>query len=202
MQILVSRTGSCPHPVVTELKVVQACAVLTNGCRRRCARKRSLSKLYQPTRASSSISELALVNVDYVSPSLWLGIILAVTGMVLYSLKIRNTSGTQEVDIVTASLFVTCGGVLILQGWRLDPTLMLSEGVLAAVSIYYVIQTVSLRKELEARLCKPRNTGLRLYDAPGVPSDTRVSHAGASWAASRCGQVGWASSRRAISSPI
>lgn len=138
--------------------------VFSRSCSMRSRSNRKLHsssrRLFQITlqrpsvRAGAStghISDLALVNVDYVSPSLWLGVVLAITGMVLYSLKIRNTKGTQEVDIVAASLFVTCGGVLILQGWRLDPMLMLSEGVLAAVSIFYMVQTVNLRKELEVR---------------------------------------------------
>jgi hypothetical protein len=98
---------------------------------------------------SQHVADLSLVNVDYISPSLWLGIALAVTGMILYSLKIKNARGTTEVDIVAASLFVMCGGILTLQGWRLDPTLMLSEGVLSAVGIYYMVQTVTLRKELQ-----------------------------------------------------
>lgn len=153
MHNLVSRQGCCSLRLGLNQQVSHTCCTYLAAAHRQRAKKCSLSQPRRFPLRASNIGELALVNVDYVSPSLWLGIVLAVTGMVLYSLKIRNARGTQEVDIVAASLFVTCGGVLILQGWRLDPTLMLSEGVLAAVSIYYMIQTVTLRKELEVLLC-------------------------------------------------
>lgn len=100
-----------------------------------------------------AIGDLALINVDYISPSLWLGVVLGITGMVLYSLKFRDARGTTEGDIVAASLFVMCGGILTLQGWRLDPILMLSEFVLGGVGIFYMVQTVNLRKQLEVCSC-------------------------------------------------
>lgn len=152
--MLICRQGSCPQRlVVNRHQVFRTCTVYLEAGHRQRIKYCNPSRLHRPPLRASNVAELALVNVDYVSPSLWLGIALAVTGMVLYSLKIRNMRGTQEVDIVAASLFVTCGGILILQGWRLDPTLMLSEGVLSAVGIYYMIQTVTLRKELEVQLC-------------------------------------------------
>ena len=150
MQALRCRQGACPHRLaVNKQQVFRTCTGYLEAGHRKRIKNCSISRSHLPPVQASSVAELALVNVDYVSPSLWLGIALAVTGMVLYSAKIRNTRGTQEDDIVAASLFVTCGGVLVLQGWRLDPMLMLSEGVLSAVSIYYMIQTVTLRKELE-----------------------------------------------------
>lgn len=107
---------------------------------------------------ATPVGDLALINVDYISPSLWLGVVLGITGMVLYSLKFRDARGTTEGDIVAASLFVMCGGILTLQGWRLDPILMLSEFVLGGVGIFYMVQTVNLRKQLEvcSQLAKRR----------------------------------------------
>jgi formate-dependent nitrite reductase membrane component NrfD len=100
---------------------------------------------------ANPIAEVALVNVDYISPSLWLGVVVGVAGLILYSMKLQNARGTKDLDIVTASLLVLCGGILTIQGWRLDPILMLSEGVLASVGIYYIIQTVELRKQIMVR---------------------------------------------------
>lgn len=105
------------------------------------SRRRNLS-------TSAHFADVALVNVDYISPSLWLGVAVAMSGLVLYSFKMQNARGTQELDIVTASLLVLVGGILTLQGWRLDPILMLSEAVLACVGVYYIVQTVELRKQL------------------------------------------------------
>jgi formate-dependent nitrite reductase membrane component NrfD len=101
---------------------------------------------------SAYFTELALVNVDYVSPSLWLGVFVCVSGLTLYTFKLSNAKGMKDVEIVTASLLVLAGGILSLQGWRLDPILMLSEGVLASVGLYYIIQTVELRKELQVSI--------------------------------------------------
>ena len=104
----------------------------------------------------------------------------------------------REVDIVAASLFVTCGGVLVLQGWRLDPMLMLSEGVLSAVSIYYMIQTVTLRKELEVWIHTERLVGAHTLGS----AVTLTGHAGTGCTPNRFGQVGWTSSRPVISSSV
>lgn len=98
---------------------------------------------------------MALVNVDYVSPSLWLGVAVAMSGLVLYAFKMQNAKGTEDLDIVTSSLLVLVGGILMLQGWRLDPILMLSEAVLASVGVYYIIQTVELRKQIGVRPLLP-----------------------------------------------
>jgi formate-dependent nitrite reductase membrane component NrfD len=98
--------------------------------------------------SAAYVTDLALVNVDYVSPSLWLGVLVATSGLVLYSYKMSDARGTKDVETVTASLLVLAGGILAVQGWRLDPILMLSEGVLASVGIFYIIQTVELRKQV------------------------------------------------------
>lgn len=120
---------------------------------RRCKGLRPDPVLCNSVRGGTAVGDLALINVDYISPSLWLGVVLGITGMVLYSLKFRDARGTTEGDIVAASLFVMCGGILTLQGWRLDPILMLSEFVLGGVGIFYMVQTVNLRKQLEVCTC-------------------------------------------------
>jgi Ycf66 protein N-terminus len=89
-----------------------------------------------------------MINVDYISPSLYLGIAVAMSGLILYTLKLQNARGTKDLDIVTASLLVVSGVIVTVQGWRLDPILMLSEGLLASVGVYYIAQTVELRKQL------------------------------------------------------
>lgn len=123
---------------------------------RRCDARLSFRHTFKrclTTNRATQMGDIALINVDYISPSLWLGVVLGITGMVLYSLKFRDARGTTEGDIVAASLFVMCGGILTLQGWRLDPILMLSEFVLGGVGIFYMVQTVNLRKKLE--VCAP-----------------------------------------------
>jgi Ycf66 protein N-terminus len=99
------------------------------------------------------MADLALVNVDYVSPSLWMGVFLCIAGLTLYTFKMSNARGVKDGEIVTAALLSTAGGILAVQGWRLDPILMLSSGVLSSVGVYYIVQTVELRKEIQVRVC-------------------------------------------------
>lgn len=117
-----------------------------------------------------SVADVALVNVDYVSPSLWLGVAVAMSGLVLYAFKMQNAKGTEDLDIVTSSLLVLVGGILMLQGWRLDPILMLSEAVLASVGVYYIIQTVELRKQIGVRPLLPAKPSPK--PAVNLPSST------------------------------
>jgi hypothetical protein len=100
---------------------------------------------------ASYLGDVALINVDFVSPALWLGVFCAVSGLSLYTYKLSNASGTRDSEIVTASLLGLSGGILAVQGWRLDPILLLSEGVLSSIGVYYIVQTVNLRKELDVR---------------------------------------------------
>lgn len=102
----------------------------------------------RPCQPKAYFTDLALVNVDYISPSLWLGVLVATSGLILYSYKMSDARGTKDVETVTASLLVLAGGILAVQGWRLDPILMLSEGVLASIGVFYIIQTVELRKQV------------------------------------------------------
>lgn len=136
------------------------CRSVSSACvgSRRCPTQSYIRPNIAICKSSSgggAVCDLALINVDYISPSLWLGVVLGITGMILYSLKFRDAKGTTEGDIVAASLFVMCGGILTLQGWRLDPILMLSEFVLGGVGIFYMVQTVNLRKQLEVCTYRP-----------------------------------------------
>ena len=89
-----------------------------------------------------------MINVDFVSPALWLGVTVCFTGLTLYLVRLSNTEGTKDAEIVTSALLVLCGGILAVQGWRLDPILLLSEFVLTSVAIFYIWQTVQLRKDV------------------------------------------------------
>ena len=112
---------------------------------------------------ASLIADVSQINVDYVSPAVWLGVFCGVSGLMLYTYKLNNAAGTRDSEIVTASLLGLAGGILAVQGWRLDPILLLSEVVLSSVGVYYIIQTVNLRKELDVRsdACCTANTPTR-----------------------------------------
>lgn len=92
-----------------------------------------------------------MINADTTSPALWLGIIVTMCGLLLTSYRASGARGLSDTELVTSSLLVLCGGILAVVGWRLDPILMLSEGILASVGVYYIVQTVKLRAEIQVR---------------------------------------------------
>lgn len=92
-----------------------------------------------------------MLNTDHTSPALWLGVVVAMCGLALTSYRASGARGLSDTELVTSSLLVLCGGILAVVGWRLDPILMLSEGILASVGLYYIVQTVKLRAQVQVR---------------------------------------------------
>lgn len=102
-------------------------------------------------RGAAPIADLAMLNTDHTSPALWLGVVVAMCGLALTSYRASGARGLSDTELVTSSLLVLCGGILAVVGWRLDPILMLSEGILASVGLYYIVQTVKLRAQVQVR---------------------------------------------------
>lgn len=48
-------------------------------------------------------------------------------------------------DLLFSSLALLCGGILIFQGWRLDPILLLCQMVSSGTAIFFIGETLSLR---------------------------------------------------------
>ena len=72
----------------------------------------------------------------------------------MYVLKVYTQSKSlKDSEIVSSSLLILVGVILLLQGWRLDPILLLSQGTMAGIGVYYVFQTLELRKIIQ--VCMP-----------------------------------------------
>jgi len=79
------------------------------------------------------------------NPASLLGIFLVVAGAGLYFLRSIRPELSREHDIFFSFIGLVCGGILVFQGWRLDPILQLSQFLLAATAIFFATESVRLR---------------------------------------------------------
>lgn len=70
---------------------------------------------------------LAMINVDFASPSLVLGTALIGCGIALLQARNMQQRVSRDADIVVAAMVSIVGSTLIFQGWRLDPLLLLCQ---------------------------------------------------------------------------
>jgi len=73
------------------------------------------------------------------------GIVLAVGGTMLYFLRSFKPGLARDYDVFFAAVGLLCGGILIFQGWRLDPILQFGQFLLAATTVFFAYESVRLR---------------------------------------------------------
>lgn len=88
---------------------------------------------------------MAMVNVDFSSPSFVLGAVLVGIAVTLLQLRKMSTRLSQDADIVVAAVVSVVGATLIFQGWRLDPLLLLSQTLTTGVAVFYGAEAFMLR---------------------------------------------------------
>lgn len=57
----------------------------------------------------------------------------------------KNINLSQYYDSFFSSIGLLCGGILIFQGWRLDPILLLSQILLSGTAIFSIAESLYLR---------------------------------------------------------
>nr|BDZ75740.1 Ycf66 protein [Fissidens protonematicola] len=85
-----------------------------------------------------------MIHIE-LGPSTIIGIGLIVIGILLYALRIRELNLSQYYDSFFSSIGLLCGGILIFQGWRLDPILLLSQILLSGTTIFFIAESLYLR---------------------------------------------------------
>ena len=73
------------------------------------------------------------------------GIVLAVCGGGLYFLRSFKPALARDYDVFFAAIGLLCGGILIFQGWRLDPILQFGQFLLATTTVFFAYESVRLR---------------------------------------------------------
>ncbi len=79
------------------------------------------------------------------APSTLLGLCLSLSGILLYFIKIKEKSLSRDYDLLFSSIGCLCGGILIFQGWRLDPILLLCQMMSGVTAIFFIGETIWLR---------------------------------------------------------
>ena len=92
---------------------------------------------------------VALVNVDF-GPAMLLGSGLMASGVALYQVRVVRPQVSRDYDIMFASIALLCGGILIFQGWRLDPLLLFGQILTSSAAITFAVEAVKLRGEVDA----------------------------------------------------
>ncbi|WIA40379.1 hypothetical protein OEZ86_013743 [Tetradesmus obliquus] len=89
-----------------------------------------------------------MINVDFASPSLVLGITLIGCGIALLQVRNVQREVSRDADIVVAAMISIVGSTLIFQGWRLDPLLLLCQALTTSVAFWYGLETFKLRGQM------------------------------------------------------
>lgn len=79
------------------------------------------------------------------APSTLLGLSLTIAGILLYLIRIKNKQISKDYDLLFSSVGCLCGGILMFQGWRLDPILLLCQMMSGATAIFFIAETIWLR---------------------------------------------------------
>jgi hypothetical protein len=79
------------------------------------------------------------------APSTLLGLSLTISGILLYLIRIKNKQISKDYDLFFSSVGCLCGGIMIFQGWRLDPILLLCQMMSGATAIFFIAETIWLR---------------------------------------------------------
>ncbi len=85
-----------------------------------------------------------MVNFGWNSASI-LGVFLMVVGAGLYFLRSVRPELSRDYDIFFAAVGLACGGILVFNGWRLDPILQFGQFLLAGSTIFFAVESVRLR---------------------------------------------------------
>lgn len=87
---------------------------------------------------------VALVNVDF-GPGTLLGMVLIGSGIALYQVRTVRPEIARDFDVFFSSVGLLCGGILVFQGWRLDPLLFFGQLLTATTAMSFAVEAVRLR---------------------------------------------------------
>ena len=111
----------------------------------------------------------ALVNVEF-GPSTVLGVGMVLGGLGLYQVRAMRPALSRDYDIMFSSIALLTGGILIFQGWRLDPLLLFGQILTTATAGAFAVEAIQLREggaREGARGEPPSGDGFRLPPRDG-----------------------------------
>ncbi|BDA50068.1 Uncharacterized protein ycf66 at N-terminal half [Coccomyxa sp. Obi] len=117
-----------------------------NGLRRSHTSARRAPSLRRLGRVLA-LDTRAMVNVDF-SPALLLGMSLIASGLALYQLRRVQPDISRDFDVIVSAVATFSGGILIFQGWRLDPLLLFCQLLTAGTALGFAVESLRLRQEV------------------------------------------------------
>jgi len=119
----------------------------------------------------------ALVNVDF-GPAMLLGSGMVASGLALYQVRVVRPEVSKDYDIMFASVALLCGGILIFQGWRLDPLLLFGQILTAGAAVTFAAEAVKLRgqvsEDLQAQIERERGGDRERGGGYGLPGQEQA----------------------------
>lgn len=74
-----------------------------------------------------------------------LGIALMLAAAALYFVRNFRPELSRDYDIFFSAVALICGGILLFQGWRLDPLLLLGQMALAGSAAFFAFENIRMR---------------------------------------------------------
>ncbi len=90
---------------------------------------------------------LALVNVD-LGPAAVLGASVMTSAIALYQVRASRPEVSRDQDVFFSSVGLLCGGILVFQGWRLDPLMLFGQLLTAGTAVAFASEAIGLRQEI------------------------------------------------------
>ena len=87
------------------------------------------------------------MSVD-VGPAAVLGTSLMLSSIALYQIRATRPEVSRDKDVFFSSVGLLCGGILVFQGWRLDPLMLFGQLMTAGTAIAFASETIGLRQNL------------------------------------------------------
>lgn len=100
-----------------------------------------------PFPGRSPLRCVAMVNVD-VSPSVILGVGLIGSGVSLWQIRQTKPWISKDYDVVISCISLLVGGILIFQGWRLDPLLLFGQLMTTGAALSFAVEALRLRNQV------------------------------------------------------
>ena len=88
-----------------------------------------------------------MIHIEFI-PSTLLGISLTAVGFFLCLIRTKEPMLSREYDLFFSSAGFLCGGILIFEGWRLDPILLLCQILSSGIAIFFIIESLLLRRSI------------------------------------------------------
>jgi hypothetical protein len=85
-----------------------------------------------------------MINIEF-GPSTILGVIILFESIMLYLIRTLKPNLAKDYDIFFSSLGLLAGGILIFQGWRLDPILLFGQMLSSGTAMFFILESLQLR---------------------------------------------------------